>query len=94
MKKLSFFVLIACLTGLKSLSAQGNDVFFSSSSNNREYYRYEEFKYLTNNDFSRDLPGNPGGHGGDGDVPAPLGSGLLLLTGMGVGYAIMKKHRD
>lgn len=36
-------------------------------------------------------PGFPGGHGG-GDTPAPLGSGLLVLTALGAGYAMLKKR--
>ena len=36
-------------------------------------------------------PGLPGGHGG-GDTPAPLGSGLIILTAMGAGYAMLKKR--
>ena len=38
------------------------------------------------------LPGVPGGHGGSGDVPVPLGAGLLILTALGAGYAIKKKR--
>ena len=38
-------------------------------------------------------PGFPGGHGG-GDTPAPLGSGLLVLTALGAGYAIARRKRD
>ena len=38
-------------------------------------------------------PGLPGGHGG-GDTPAPLGSGLIILTAMGAGYAIARRKRD
>ena len=38
-------------------------------------------------------PGLPGGHGG-GDTPAPLGTGLLVLTALGAGYAIARRKRD
>lgn len=38
------------------------------------------------------LPGIPGGHGGHGDVPVPLGSGLFILTALGAGYAIKQKR--
>ena len=31
------------------------------------------------------------GHGG-GDTPAPLGSGLIVLTALGAGYALTKKR--
>ena len=38
-------------------------------------------------------PGFPGGHNG-GDTPAPLGSGLLVLTALGAGYAMLKKREE
>lgn len=41
-----------------------------------------------------ELPGLPGGHGGNGDVPVPLGSGLLVLTTLGAGYALRKSKRQ
>ena len=34
----------------------------------------------------------PGGHGLTTDAAAPLGSGLLILTAFGVGYALKKKR--
>lgn len=38
------------------------------------------------------LPGIPGGHGNGGDSPVPLGTGLLILTALGAGYAMKKKR--
>ena len=38
-------------------------------------------------------PGLPGGHGG-GDTPAPLGSGIAVLTALGAGYAMLKKREE
>ena len=40
-----------------------------------------------------DLPALPEAHGATDDVDAPLGSGLLILTALGAGYA-MKKRRE
>lgn len=39
------------------------------------------------------IPGTPGlpGHGGTGDSDAPLGSGALLLIGLGAAYAVRKR---
>jgi hypothetical protein len=33
----------------------------------------------------------PGGHGGSNDINLPLGSGLLVLTALGAGYAISRR---
>lgn len=39
------------------------------------------------------LPIIPGDHGWGSDVPAaPLGSGLLILTALGAGYALKKRE--
>lgn len=38
------------------------------------------------------LPG--GGHGTGGDPSAPLGSGLVVLTALGAGYAFARRKRD
>lgn len=40
-----------------------------------------------------DGPGLPG-HGSQTDEPAPLGSGIVLLTALGAAYGIVKKHRE
>lgn len=38
-------------------------------------------------------PGLPGGHGG-GDTPAPLGSGIVVLTMLGAGYAVARRKHE
>lgn len=40
-----------------------------------------------------EMPAVPGGHGGSGDVPAPLGTGLLILTALGGTYAITRRKQ-
>ena len=40
------------------------------------------------------LPGLPGMHGETGDVTAPLGSGLLVLTALGGAYAVARRKRE
>ena len=40
------------------------------------------------------LPGLPGDHGLGGDVPAPLGSGLVILGALGVGYATLRRRKE
>lgn len=41
-----------------------------------------------------DLPVLPNQHGINDDVEAPLGGGLLVLTALGAGYALMKKREQ
>jgi len=53
-----------------------------------EYDEFDEF----NEDPTRD-PSLPGGHGG-GDTPAPLGSGIVVLTTLGAGYALAKRKSN
>ena len=38
-------------------------------------------------------PGLPG-HGEPGDQPAPLGSGIAVLMGLGAAYLVSKKQRE
>ena len=39
------------------------------------------------------FPGLPN-HGEEGNQPAPIGSGVLMLTALGAGYMLSKKHKD
>ena len=38
------------------------------------------------------IPTLPGSHDLDGDQSAPLGTGLLILTALGAGYALKKRE--
>ena len=38
-------------------------------------------------------PGMPG-HGGTGNADAPLGTGIVLLAGLGAAYLVGKKRRE
>lgn len=58
------------------------DGFFSSG--------YREYREDT--DWGA-MPMLPGSHGYNYDYAAPLGSGLLLLAGMGLAYGIRKKNK-
>jgi hypothetical protein len=47
------------------------------------------------NTFSQDVPNPPGQHGQTGDQPAgnaPIGSGLLILLGLGAAYGGRKLY--
>lgn len=71
-----FFVTLGLCSN--SLNAQ-SDGFFNSNSNTFEYRNSDE-----------ELPVLPR-FGTDYDQKAPIGSGLLILTGLGLGYLSMRK---
>ena len=39
------------------------------------------------------LPGIPNGHDLEGDQPAPVGSGVALLIGLGTVYCLVRKRK-
>lgn len=82
MKKILFAIAIVMMLGLTA-NAQGNrDSFFTDWDDN-------------NNNRDPELPALPGGEPGQyGDnQSAPLGTGLLILTALGAGYAVARKKR-
>ena len=86
MKKILFaiaIILTICLTA----NAQGRDGFIHNWSN-------DNYDRGINDAGGLGLP-NAGGlvNGGQygNDEPAPLGSGLLILTILGAGYAVVRK---
>ena len=86
MKKYILTIILAVGFGI-GLNAQNqssySDGFFSS--NYSEYREGNEFGIMPI------LPGHTTTSDQDAD-PAPIGSGLLLLAGMGLGYAIKKRR--
>ena len=86
MKKL--VLTIAIVLGVTfGATAQESSLFFNDMQ-----------QFTTNEDFlggnlgdGFKTPGLPGDHGGTGDVDAPLGSGALLLIGLGAAYAVRKR---
>ena len=88
MKKILLSVAIVLAMGFGA-SAQrgGNDNLFSSWNDVSN-----GLDRIDNYELNLRDPGLPGSHGG-GDTPAPLGSGLVVLTALGAGYA-MKKRRE
>lgn len=82
MKKITITIIIT-LAFFMNLSAQ-NDGFFM--------YQYEQ-REDRNNDWAEILL-LPNAHGLDYNYPpeTPLGTGLLLLAGMGIGYGVLKRR--
>ncbi|MBR4837997.1 MAG: hypothetical protein IK004_06125 [Bacteroidales bacterium] len=89
MKKILFAVLIVLTLGFGAMAQhRGNDNLFTDWSDvGNGLDKWDDF-----GNGLRD-PGLPGGHGG-GDTPAPLGSGLVVLTMLGAGYAWKKQKRE
>ena len=83
MKKIITTIIFAIAFGM-NVNAQ-NDGFFSCGN-------YTEFRDNTEV-WGQELPILPGQHGVDYDfaAEAPLGSGLLILGGMALGYGIRKR---
>ena len=86
MKKIILAVAIVLTMGFGAM-AQGNDNLFT------DWNDISNGLDMTGDNFGNGLrdPGFPGGHGG-GDTPAPLGSGLVVLTALGAGYALSKRN--
>ena len=81
MKKILLTIAIL-MTMAFSANAQ-SDAFFNWNDADNETYRYND------NGITFNLPT---AHGIEYDDNAPLGSGLLILTALGAGYAIKKKR--
>ena len=86
MKKIIFAISFVTMMVINA-NAQ-RDGFFSSYNNS----------YLYEDRLSEGLPtlpygANVGGISGDQNAIAPLGSGLLILTAMGAGYALTRRKK-
>ena len=81
MKKILFTIALTITLGLTA-TAQYSDGFFNNWDNDLD-------RTGIGSDIGFVLPTN---HGYGEDTPsAPLGSGLLVLTALGAGYALKKK---
>ena len=85
MKKILFAFAIVLMLGLTTNAQGRKDTFFNDwSSSNDDQWR---------TDLALTLPS--GGLGLiDGDPAAPLGSGLIILSALGAGYAVARKKRS
>ena len=84
MKKIILAIALFVALGL-SANAQ-NDGFFSTGSNYKEYRE---------DVWAQNMPVLPGQHGSQYDFAAesaPIGSGLLVLAGLGLAYAMRRKN--
>ena len=86
MKRILFAIAIVMMLGLTANAQGKKDAFFNSDWDNNDYNRS-----TSNNVFPAVLGGQLGGL--TGDQNAPLGTGLLVLTALGAGYAVTSKKR-
>ena len=88
MKKILLAIALVLAIGFGA-SAQRGDGFFNNWDDlGNGLDKYDDF----DNGLRGGGPGTPG-HGG-GDQPAPLGSGIVVLTALGAGYAVAKRKRE
>ena len=81
MKKILFAIAIVLTLGMTA-NAQGRDAFFTWNDASNETFRDTGVEFVL-----------PNGHGSGDDFIAPLGSGLLVLTALGAGYAVARKRK-
>lgn len=84
-------ITLAIVFGISLCSFAQGGLFQYGDVSDMEYYGSN--RQLTN-------PLMPAGHNYDGDVngqtgtEVPVGTGLVLLMGLGGGYLLMKRHRE
>ena len=83
MKKILFAIAIVLTLGMTANAQRGgSDGFFLWNDSNNETFRDTGVEFVL-----------PTGHGSGDDFTAPLGSGLLVLTALGAGYALRRRKR-
>ena len=95
MMTLSLVVGIALSTQaqyLTSKDGRGGGLFGRGSVADEVYYGagFGQNSLLNDNG----LPGVPNGHDLEGDQPAPVGSGVALLIGLGSVYCLVRKRKE
>ena len=94
MKKLT--LTIAIILGM-AMTSFANDGLFNRANNANNgasgYSFFNGSRLGEENNGVFNTPGLPG-HGEDTDQPAPLGSGIAVLMGLGAAYMVAKKRRE
>ena len=86
MKKILFALALVLTIGLcANAQRNGRDGFFND---------WRDIDNGLDRTSNIDLPDLPGSHGLTTDEYAPLGSGLLILTALGAGYAVARRKRE
>ena len=83
MKKILFAIAIVLTIGLTANAQSKNDAFVTD---------WDTDNFGNRDVFGLLLPTGTIG-GSNTDAPAPLGSGLMVLTALGAGYAVARKRK-
>ena len=89
MKKLALTTAIVLALSFTTFAQDGMFHRSDNAKNGGNGYALYESK----GDLKGGFPGVPG-HGETGDGDAPLGSGIVLLAGLGAAYMVAKKRRE
>ena len=86
-------ITLAIILGLSMTGfAQGGSMFHRENSGDNGNAVYQD-RSSSNIFKDGNMPGLPG-HGGSGNENAPLGSGVVMLLGLGAAYAVAKKRNE
>ena len=83
MKKLALTTLLLLSLGFGAMAQEGGLFGMGPT-------KSEETGLMNRGGGFPNLPG----HGGNGDVDAPLGTGTMLMLGLGAAYLVSKKRRE
>ena len=92
MKKLT--LTLTLILGITMTTFADGGLF--NRGNNAKYGQNSGFIYFNAQDLVSEDVATPllPPHGSEGDVDAPLGSGIALLMGLGAAYLVGKKRRE
>ena len=87
-------ITLSLILGLTMTTFADGGLF--NRGNNAKYGQNSGFIYFNAQDAVRQAPATPmlPPHGSDENNPAPLGSGIAVLMGLGAAYLVGKKRRE
>ena len=85
-------ITLTIILGMAMTGFAQSSMFHRENSGNNGNAIYQGRSFFTK-EGGPATPSNPG-HGQGGNQNAPLGSGIVLLTGLGAAYMVAKKRRE
>lgn len=89
MKKILFAIAIVLTIGMTASAQRGTDGLFNNFNNDN----YNDRGIGVGGNVEINAPNHGNGGYAQGNGEAPLGSGLLILTALGAGYAVARKKK-